>query len=343
MPGHDGVWLASRLRDEYPDTAVIMATGSQDADVALRSLRLGVVDFLSKPFGSEQFRHALARGIRRNRDAEQARQRLELLHLEAAEQLTQIDAFLAATPVVSDADLDRLIDEIMRETGSVDHVRRVAAMATNMAVSLGIRTPELTEIGRAALLHDLGRVSTPAAILYKPSKLSDEEIAVVRQQPRLVSDVLARTEFLAPAAAIFERHDGSGYPFALRGEEIPRGARIIGVANTLDAMTHHRPYSDIRSPAEALFEIKRSAGTQFDPWAVEALFNIVHLHWPSVSRRSCGDTDAPHAAAPEATTCTGPAGSGNVREPVDVEVIEDRVDDRVQRHVGHDTDNSNGR
>src|SRR5674476_295565 len=105
--------MAERLRDEYPGTAVVMATASQGADVALSSLRLGAVDFLPKPFSSEQFRHSLARGVRWHRDAEHSRQRLESLQREVHEHLAHIESFFAATPVVSDADLDRLIDGIM--------------------------------------------------------------------------------------------------------------------------------------------------------------------------------------------------------------------------------------
>lgn len=303
MPGHDGVWLAERLRDEYPGTAVVMATAVQDADVALSSLRLGAVDFLPKPFSSEQFRHSLARGVRWHRDTEHARQRLESLQREVHEHLAHIESFFAATPVVSDADLDRLIDGIMPDHAAVEHARRVAAIATNMAVHLGIRSPELADIQRAALLHDLGRVALPATILCKPAQLSDEEIEIVRQQPRLVSEILDRTAFLAPAAvivrAIFEHVDGTGYPWALRGEEIPQGARIIALADAIDAMTHHRVHREARTPAEAIFEIQRCRGTHFDPEAVNALLSVVHLHWTSVARRPAVEVESSDTPAPQ--------------------------------------------
>jgi response regulator RpfG family c-di-GMP phosphodiesterase len=295
MPGHDGVWLAGQLRDAYPDTAIVMASGNQSADVALSTLRLGAVDFLSKPFTSEQFRHALGRGVRWHRDAEHARQRLDTLRREVREHLAQLDEFFAGTPVVSDADLDLLVERLMADESAIGHARRVAALATNMAVYLGIRSPELADIQRAALLHDLGRVAMPATILCKPARLSDEEIAIVREQPRLVSEILERNPFLAQAAvmvrAIFEHVDGTGYPFALRGEEIPRGSRIIAVADALDAMTHHRLFRDARTPSEAVFEIQRSRGTHFDAWAADALLNVVNLHWASVARRPADPAD----------------------------------------------------
>jgi HD-GYP domain-containing protein (c-di-GMP phosphodiesterase class II) len=135
----------------------------------------------------------------------------------------------------------------------------------------------------------------PSTILCKPTRLSDEEIAIVREQPRLVSQLLDHHPFLGPAAAmtraIFERFDGTGYPWALRGDEIPLGARVIAVADALDAMTHYRLHQDARTPAEAIFEIQRGCGTQFDPAAVEALLKVVHLHWASMTRRPGADPE----------------------------------------------------
>jgi CheY-like chemotaxis protein len=110
MPGRDGVWLAGQLRRQYPDTAIIMATGSQDVDVALSSLRHGAVDFLTKPFGQETFRQALARGVRWHRDATHARERLEVLEREVRDRLSDLDAFFVGTPVTSDVELERILD-----------------------------------------------------------------------------------------------------------------------------------------------------------------------------------------------------------------------------------------
>jgi response regulator RpfG family c-di-GMP phosphodiesterase len=178
-----------------------------------------------------------------------------------------------------------------------------------MALSMGIRSPQLADIERAALLHDLGRVAIPAAILCKPVQLSDEEIAIIRQQPRLVSDILDRSPFLASAGsivrAIFEHLDGTGYPWALRGDEIPRGARIIAVADAYDAISHYRVHCEARPPAEALFEIQRCRGTHFDPDAVEALLSVVRLHWTSAARRQTAEPGPPD---PVVDSPVGPDG-----------------------------------
>ncbi len=296
MPGRDGVWLAGQLRQAYPDTAIIMATASQDVDVALSSLRQGAADFLSKPFGQEMLRQALARGVLWHRETRQARERLEVMQRDVRDHLSRLEAFFVDTPVASDADLERVFERLIPDRFAAEHAQRVAALATNMAVSMGIRGPELADIHRAALLHDLGRVATPPAILCKPARLSDEEITIVRQQPRLVSEILEHNAFLASASsivrAIFERVDGTGYPWALRGNEIPRGARIVAVADTLDAMTHYRMHRDACTLAEAVFEIHRCRGTQFDTEAVDALLSVVRLHWASVPRRPTVESES---------------------------------------------------
>jgi response regulator RpfG family c-di-GMP phosphodiesterase len=309
MPGRDGVWLAVQLRQAYPDTAIIMATASQDVDVALSSLRVGAVDFLAKPFGQELLRQALARGVLWHREARRVRERLEALQRDVRDHLAHLEAFFVDTPVASDADLERVFERLIPDRSAAEHAQRVAALATNMAVSMGIRGPELDDIHRAALLHDLGMVATPPAILCKPARLSEDEVAIVRQQPRLVGEILDRNPFLASASnivrAIFERVDGEGYPWALRGDEIPRGARIVAVANTLDAMTHTRMYREACTLAEAVFEIHRCRGTQFDPEAVDALLSVIRLHWASVTRRPTAEPDSPTAVTDLPTEVPG--------------------------------------
>jgi response regulator RpfG family c-di-GMP phosphodiesterase len=329
MPGRDGMWLAGQLRDAYPDTAVIMATANRDADVALSSLRLGAVGFLAKPFGRELFREAIARGVRWHRETRHGKERLDALQREVADHLSHLEALFANTPVTSDAELERMLDRLIPDQAAVEHARRVATLATNMALSMGIRSSELADIQRAALLHDLGRAATPWAIVCKATPLSDEEIAIVRQQPRLVSQILARIEFLASAAslvgAIFEHVDGTGYPWALRGDEIPRGARIIAVADAHDAITHSRVHREARAPAEAIFEIHRCRGTQFEPEAVDALLNVVRLHWATATRRPMvesgpadSEADPPvdvHDGSQSAQATGATSGTGAGRAP----------------------------
>jgi response regulator RpfG family c-di-GMP phosphodiesterase len=264
MPGHDGLWLAGRLRSQYPDTAVIMVTGSQDMDAALNSLHLGAVDYLAKPFTRDQLRHSMRLGMEWHRNAIRARRRAAALEIELRERLAPLSDYLGRVSVATNTELDQMLESLGADRVTHEHSQRVSLMSVNLALTLGIRSPELSDIERAALLHDVGRLSLPKTILSRPAALSDEEHAVIRLQPKLVHEILRNCLFLEPAAdlvrSVFERFDGSGYPWGLKGDEIPVGARIIAVADAFDAMTHLRLHRDARALPEALFEIQRCRG-----------------------------------------------------------------------------------
>jgi response regulator RpfG family c-di-GMP phosphodiesterase len=313
MPGQDGLWLASQLRADHPQTAVIMATGTQDVDAALRSLQHGAVDYLVKPFTRDQFREALGRGIEWHREAVRSRRRLDDLDRAFRERLEPLEERLRSVPVVSDSSLEELVSAFSGgDRARVEHSQRVASLAMNIALSLGVRNPELSDIERGARLHDIGKFAMPKDILCKPGTLSDEERSIVRRLPVLVYDILRVSPFLAAAAelvrSVYERFDGLGYPWALRGEEIPIGARIIAVADAFDTMTHRRVHSGPRAMAEAIFEIQRFRGLQFDPQAVDALFKVVSLHWHRGESRVAAQPVAPVPAVVAAGLAAPGAG-----------------------------------
>lgn len=303
MPGHDGLWLTERLRTLYPDTAVIMVTGSVEVDAALNCLRQGVVDYLAKPFTRDQLRNSMRLGIEWHRNAIRARQRAATLEIELRERLAPLADYLSRLPVTSDSELDQMLESLGVDRATLDHSKRVSLMSVNLALALGLRSPELFDIERAALLHDVGRLSLPKTILSKSAALTGEEHAVIRLQPKLVHDVLRRCPFLEPASdivrSVYERFDGTGYPWGLKGEEIQIGARVIAVADAFDAMTHQRLHRNARALPEALFEIQRCRRTQFDPIVVEALLKVVSLHWhPGTPRATEAEpTDKAVAAA----------------------------------------------
>ncbi|HEV3012030.1 MAG TPA: HD domain-containing phosphohydrolase, partial [Actinomycetota bacterium] len=138
---------------------------------------------------------------------------------------------------------------------------------------------------QAAELHDVGKMGIPEELLHKPGPLDAEEWAFVRRHPLIGERIIGAAPALAPAAklvrATHERFDGSGYPDGLTGEQIPLGARIIAVCDAFSAMTASRPYTAQRTVPEAIAELRRCAGTQFDP-AVVDLFSemVVELVWP---------------------------------------------------------------
>ena len=155
----------------------------------------------------------------------------------------------------------------------------VAALADAVGAKLGLGTAERRAVERAARLHDVGKMAVPDAILDKEGALDDEEWAFMRRHTLVGERILAAAPSLAPVAelvrASHERVDGTGYPDGLKGDEIPVGARIVAVCDAYDAMISERAYRPPRSPEEAIAELRRAAGTQFDPQVVEAFCAVV--------------------------------------------------------------------
>jgi diguanylate cyclase (GGDEF)-like protein len=154
----------------------------------------------------------------------------------------------------------------------------IASLATGMALQLGLPSEEIERIRMASLLHDLGKLAVPSEILDKPSSLSDGEWQAIGEHPRIGQVILEQASSLREAIPVVlhhhERFNGGGYPHGLRGNEIPLGARIVAVADAYHAMVHNRPYKPAQTHEEALAELQRHAGTQFDPDMVDLFCSI---------------------------------------------------------------------
>jgi two-component system cell cycle response regulator len=162
------------------------------------------------------------------------------------------------------------------------HTTDVALLAERTAARLGLTPAETERIRLAAELHDVGKAAIPDAILLKPGSLTEEEWSFVRRHTVIGERIVRAAPSLAHTAELVrwhhERPDGTGYPDALRGDDIPIGARIIAVSDVFDAMVSDRPYRDGRSVEAALAELRRCAGSQFDPAVVEAFAAVVADH-----------------------------------------------------------------
>lgn len=158
------------------------------------------------------------------------------------------------------------------------HLTRVGRLCEAVGDRLGLGQDELDELRLAAELHDIGKAAIPDAILNKPGPLSDEEWKLMLRHTVIGERILAASPALASVAHLVrssaERWDGSGYPDALTGEETPLGARIVAVCDAFYAMTSKRPYYPIRDPQEAIAELVRASGSQFDPRVVDALVAV---------------------------------------------------------------------
>ncbi|HEV8307370.1 MAG TPA: HD-GYP domain-containing protein [Methylomirabilota bacterium] len=174
------------------------------------------------------------------------------------------------------------------------HSVRVALYATELALTMGLPPAEVSVARRAGMLHDLGKLATPDAILLKPVALTEEEYACIKHHPEAAARMLAPYPTLRREAEAVkshhERYDGTGYPNGLRGTSIPVGARIVSVADAFDAMTSDRPYRRALPLEIAMAEVRRGAGTQFDPEAAAAWLALSRPRLLEIGRQSDADT-----------------------------------------------------
>ena len=280
MPGRSGVWLASQIRERFPDTAVVMATAARDIETAVASLRNQVVDYLLKPFDRSRLCEALALG----QDWHNASIASEGLHHALQDRLRSRRATVAVALAEAQETPERALEGLMailqlHERDGRGHATRVARLAVSMADELGFSDGRLGTLEYGALLHDIGKLDMPASILSKPAPLDDDEWQVMRTHPQVGYDLLKNQPRFAGAAEIVlahhEAYDGSGYPFGLDRDRIPVAARILSVADAYDSMTHPHTQRPPLSPALAVEEIGRCRGTQFDPEFVDLLGKVL--------------------------------------------------------------------
>ena len=166
-----------------------------------------------------------------------------------------------------------------RDPYTGDHSRRVSDMACAICELMGLSQKEYDETHIAAHLHDIGKIGVPDAILLKPSSLNDEEWAIMKKHPQIGADILSKSPHFSRISAIIlhhhERFDGKGYPFGAKGEEIPLGARIIAVCDSIDAMASARAYRKALPIEICKSEIERNVGLMYDP----DVANLILSHW----------------------------------------------------------------
>ena len=165
----------------------------------------------------------------------------------------------------------------LRDNVTLGQAKRLSEIASVLAHQMGLRKEQLRQIESAAILHDIGKIGVADAVLSKAGPLNEEEWLEMKRHPELGFQVLSGIDFLSEAAEVVyahhERFDGSGYPRGLKGDEIPLGARVFAIVDAYDAMTSHRPYRKALPHHKAVEEIKRNAGTQFDPEIVRAFMD----------------------------------------------------------------------
>lgn len=279
MPEHDGLWLLDRIREADQEIAIIMLTGYGDTESAVDCLRRGATDYLLKPPKITELVRAIERALSKRRVALARRRYQQRLERNIQDKTQELKTALCEVEAAYRSTLLALVAALdAREHETSNHSQRVVRYTDAIARRMGLPEKDLLVIRRGALLHDIGKIGVPDSILLKPGPLDPREWDEMRRHPEVGFNILQQIDFLrAPAKIVLshhERFDGGGYPRRLAGRDIPIGARIFTIADTLDAITSDRPYRKARDFEVARAEIERCCGTQFDPLAVEAFMSI---------------------------------------------------------------------
>lgn len=272
MPGESGIDLAGYIGSHYDNTALIMITGVDDPNVAQSAIDAGTYGYIIKPFNPNEVMINI-RNVLRRRELEIAnrkyRESLEQMVEERTVQLREaMEGIIRAMSLTIES----------RDPYTSGHQQRAARLVRAMAREMGFSREQTQGVYLGGMIHDIGKISVPAEILCKPGRLSDIEFSLIRLHPRIGYDILKEIEFPWPIAEMVyqhhERMDGSGYPRGLSGEDILLEARILGIADVVEAMSSRRPYRSALGVDSALAEISENSGKLYDPDAVKACLKL---------------------------------------------------------------------
>lgn len=297
MPSMSGVDFLSAVRDQHADMVRIMLTGYTEMNIAVEAINKGeIYRLITKPWNDDELRatlrqafdhHDLKTEIKRlntvareqnfklqdmNRNLEgKVRQRTKQLALKNQELSTAYIQTIRALAEAIDA----------KDHYTRGHSERVAVYASRMARRMNLRKELVERVYFSGLLHDVGKIGIPDAIITKPSRLSKEEYLEMQKHPEIGAKILEPVQFLKHIIPCVRHHhewfDGSssGYPMRLAGDQIPQPSRIIVVADTVEAMTSDRPYRKALPLEVVVRELHKYSGTQFDPTCVEAFLSLL--------------------------------------------------------------------
>jgi putative nucleotidyltransferase with HDIG domain len=289
MADLDGIGLLERTKEKYPDMPVVMVTAVHDISVALAAIRNGAYDYLLKPFEREQLLNTVSRALENRRLKVENRTYQTNLESLVKARTDQLQAAMSNLERSYDITLEALGDALdLKDRETEGHSKRVTAFTIAIARAMGLPRDQINTIARGAFLHDIGKMAIPDKILNKPGKLEPEEFTIMKEHAHLGYQIVKKIPFLAEAAEIVyshqERFDGSGYPRGLKGEQIPLGARIFSVADTLDAITSDRIYRPAQPLSAAREEIAKWSGRQFDPEVVKVFLEMPDNIWEDLRK-----------------------------------------------------------
>ncbi len=266
LGGLSGIDLLRYFEQRYPETATIIMSGAQKMDTAVTAFRHGAADYLSKPFDANELHASIKRALKKLRQQNTCAISDELAWRASARVLMSA---LAA-----------------RDKETHEHADRVVRFSLRLAEQLQLDQRFVKDLEFGAMLHDIGKIGVPDAVLRKSGKLTVAEWVEMRQHPLIGARMLDGIHFFKGAARIVAEHhekwDGSGYPHGLKGSEIDLCARIFSIADAFDAIVSNRVYRKGESYETALREVVGGTGTQFDPRVVDAFTSVPASEWDSL-------------------------------------------------------------
>lgn len=291
MGGMTGLQLIPHVGARSPHTLVILISGAQVMENAIEALRAGAFDYLMKPFDLRQVGAVVRRA---------------LIHHKLLEDKRRYENYLEELVELRTAELDRALDSLQeayratlkslvaaletRDAETHGHSERVVNYSLCLGRELGLDSEQMRELEFGSLLHDIGKLGVPDAVLRKPSSLNEDEWARMREHPALGQQILRGIDFLNGALAVVGQHhekwNGTGYPHGLQAEDIDIKARIFAVADAYDAITSDRVYRAGRPFTAALDELVEYSGEQFDPQVVAAFQRVPQAEWERLSQQT---------------------------------------------------------
>lgn len=262
MPVMSGLEMAETVKARCPDTPIIITTAFSEREYLMHAIKIGVDCFVAKPVNTEALLQSIERCASRSMQQREREQ-------------SQKSMFEALTNTI--AVLSRAVE--LRDPFTNGHQKRVSELAVAIANEMGLPSDHVLGIKFGALIHDVGKMAIPAELLITSRRLTEAEMAIVRTHPAVGSRIVSEAEFPWPVATMIlqhhERLDGSGYPAGLTDAEILLDAKIIAVADVVEAMASHRPHRPALGIEAALAEINDKRGILYDPAAVDACIRVI--------------------------------------------------------------------
>ncbi|MEW6404406.1 MAG: HD domain-containing phosphohydrolase [Chloroflexota bacterium] len=310
MPEMEGLVFLEKVQEIYPDCVRIIMSGYADLDLSLTAINRGnVYQFICKPWNNEEFKLMIKKAFdhfelvsinkrllkvnkellgatkRQNRELKDFNKNLEEQIATRTSEIMRSEDQLEKTVTKLRKAMEGTIHAIAltveaRDPYTAGHQRRVADLAGAIGMEMGLPGEQIEGIRVAGAVHDLGKISVPAEILNRPGKLTDLESSIIHTHSQVGYDILKGIEFPWPIAEVIlqhhERIDGSGYPNGLSDQAILLEAKIIAVADVIEAMASNRPFRTARGMDEALKEITKNRGLLYDPAVVKACLTIIN-------------------------------------------------------------------